>query len=65
MLAGWLHYLAFDLLIGIDIARRSDRLGLSRLLQAPLLLTTFMFGPLGYLLMLAIETASKLVTNPP
>ena len=49
-LAGWVHYLAFDLWVGIWIARQSDQLGWPRLLQAPLLLTTFMFGPIGWLL---------------
>ena len=49
-LAGWVHYLAFDLLIGSWIAAQADRLHLSRLIQVPILLATFMFGPLGYLL---------------
>ncbi len=49
-LAGWVHYLAFDLFVGLWIARRADRMGLSRWLQAPVLATTFMFGPIGLLL---------------
>lgn len=49
-LAGWLHYLAFDLFVGLWIAARSDALGISRWLQAPLLVVTFMFGPIGLLL---------------
>lgn len=49
VLAGWLHYLAFDLFVGLWIAKRADALGVSRLIQAPLLLTTFMFGPAGLL----------------
>jgi Domain of unknown function (DUF4281) len=52
-LAGWVHYLAFDLFVGLWIARRADRLALSRWLQAPLLATTFMFGPIGLLLFVA------------
>ena len=48
-LAGWLHYLAFDLFVGIWIAKRAEALKVSRLIQAPLLLTTFMFGPIGLL----------------
>ena len=48
--AGWIHYLAFDLFIGAWIARRSDEAGLNRLIQAPILAATFMFGPLGLLL---------------
>ncbi len=49
-LAGWVHYLAFDLCVGWWIACRCDAVGLSRWLQAPLLATTFMFGPIGLLL---------------
>lgn len=50
LLAGWIHYLAFDLLIGTWIADEADRQGDSRLIQAPILVATFMFGPLGWLL---------------
>jgi Domain of unknown function (DUF4281) len=46
LLAGWLHYLAFDLFVGIWIAEQADALGLNRWLQAPILVATFMFGPL-------------------
>ncbi len=47
LLAGWVHYLAFDLFIGAWIARQSDAIGIPRLIQAVLLLATFMFGPVG------------------
>ncbi|MEZ5670602.1 MAG: ABA4-like family protein [Alphaproteobacteria bacterium] len=47
LLAGWVHYLAFDLFVGGWIARDADRRGLSRLVQAPILALTFMFGPIG------------------
>jgi Domain of unknown function (DUF4281) len=50
--AGWLHYLAFDLFVGAWIARESDVIGLSRLLQAPILAITFWFGPGGLVLFL-------------
>ncbi len=53
LVAGWIHYLAFDLFIGVWIAERLDGVGLSRFLQAPILAATFMFGPLGLLLALA------------
>ncbi len=56
-LAGWVHYLAFDLFVGLWIAERSDALGLSRLVQAPILAATFMFGPVGLLLFLAARAA--------
>ncbi|QIG53391.1 DUF4281 domain-containing protein [Altererythrobacter sp. BO-6] len=44
---GWVHYLAFDLFVGIWIARDADAKGFSRFIQAPILLATFMAGPLG------------------
>lgn len=60
LVAGWVHYLAFDLFIGTWIAVEADRRGYNRLLQAPMLVATFMFGPLGLLLFYltrATETA--------
>lgn len=55
LLAGWLHYLAFDLFVGAWIARQADVLGVSRALQAPILLATFLIGPVGLLLFLALR----------
>lgn len=62
LLAGWGHYLAFDLLIGVLLAERLDRAGVTRWLQAPVLLATFMFGPAGWLLGCATEMAARLRT---
>jgi hypothetical protein len=50
LLAGWVHYLAFDLFVGAVMAARMDRAGVGRLVQAPILLSTFMLGPLGFLI---------------
>lgn len=50
LLAGWVHYLAFDLFLGIWIASEADRIGIHRVIQAPVLVATFMFGPVGLLL---------------
>jgi hypothetical protein len=49
LLAGWLHYLAFDLLIGSWEARDSVERGVPRWLLAPCLLLTLLFGPAGWL----------------
>ena len=65
LLAGWLHYLAFDLFVGIWIAGRADAVGLSRALQAPILLATFMFGPVGLLLFYACQAAPVLFGTSP
>lgn len=52
---GWTHYLAFDLFVGLWIARDGDAKNISRLIQAPVLLATFMAGPLGLLVWLALR----------
>ncbi len=44
---GWTHYLAFDLFVGVWIARDGDAKRIARLVQAPILLATFIAGPLG------------------
>ena len=52
---GWIHYLAFDLFVGIWIARDADAKGFSRIVQAPILLATFMAGPLGLFIWLLLR----------
>lgn len=59
LLAGWVHYLAFDLFIGAWIARQSDALGIPRVIQAALLLATFMFGPVGLALFLMMRVGYR------
>lgn len=44
---GWTHYLAFDLFVGLWIARDGDAKNIGRIVQAPILLATFLAGPLG------------------
>ncbi len=55
LLAGWVHYLAFDLFIGGWIAVNADRIGISRLGQAPILIATFMLGPVGLAIFLGMR----------
>jgi len=52
---GWIHYLAFDLFVGLWIAKDADHKGFSRWLQAPVLLLTVFVGPAGLLWWLAIR----------
>lgn len=52
---GWIHYLAFDLFVGIWAARNADRRGISRLVQVPILFFIFMAGPLGLTLFLILR----------
>jgi hypothetical protein len=56
LLAGWLHYLAFDLLIGTWEARDSVKQRIPRWLLVPCLLLTLMFGPTGWLLYMLVRT---------
>jgi len=58
-LAGWVHYLAFDLFVGGVVAKQLDEIGISRLIQVPILLMTFMFGPFGLLLFLLTKSISQ------
>ncbi|HTV19956.1 MAG TPA: ABA4-like family protein [Polyangiaceae bacterium] len=55
LLAGWVHYLAFDLLIGNWIARDARERGIAHGWVLPLLLLTFMFGPAGWLSYLGVR----------
>jgi hypothetical protein len=59
LLAGWMHYLAFDLFLGAWQARQAQRLGISHVLVVPCLLLTFLFGPIGLLVFWAIRSVVK------
>ena len=50
VLAGWIHYLAFDLFVGSWEVKDSQANGISHWLVIPCLFFTFMFGPAGILL---------------
>jgi hypothetical protein len=56
LLAGWVHYLCFDLFIGAWEVRDSQRHGTPHLLVIPCLLMTFMLGPIGLLFYFAIRS---------
>jgi heme A synthase len=53
--AGWVHYLAFDLMVGIWIKKNSIKYGISHRFIIPCLLFTFIMGPAGLLLYLIIR----------
>ena len=55
LLAGWTHYLAFDLFIGGWEVRDSQRRGIPHLFVVPALVLTFLLGPAGFLLYLALR----------
>ncbi|HWE53853.1 MAG TPA: ABA4-like family protein [Bryobacteraceae bacterium] len=58
LLAGWIHYLAFDLFIGSWEVRDAQKRGVNHLLVIPSLALTFMFGPAGLVLYFLTRTAS-------
>jgi len=55
LLAGWVHYLAFDLLVGIWEREEAARVGMSRWALLPCLALTFLFGPIGWLAFLGVR----------
>lgn len=55
LLAGWIHYLAFDLFIGSWEVRDAERNGVPQLAVVPCLVVTFFLGPAGLLLYLLIR----------
>lgn len=50
LLAGWVHYLAFDLFVGTWETRDAMTQHMPRWLLSVTLLLTFLFGPVGFLL---------------
>ena len=56
-LAGWVHYLAFDLFVGAWITRTARAEGIAHLLILPCLVLTFLFGPAGFLAFIALRAA--------
>lgn len=63
LLAGWVHYLAFDLLVGAWQLRTARREGIPHLHLLPCLLATFLFGPAGYLLFQLLRAAHRSSTR--
>lgn len=57
VLAGWIHYLAFDLFIGAWQVRTARAEAIPFWLILPCLALTFLFGPAGLLAFLALRAA--------
>jgi hypothetical protein len=58
VVAGWAHYLVFDLFVGAWLARDAQRVGLSHLALVPCLLLTLVVGPIGLLAYLIVRSLS-------
>ena len=59
VLAGWVHYLAFDLLVGMWILDQNKSINIHHLLIVLCLLGAFMLGPIGFLLFMLLKTIKK------
>lgn len=59
LLAGWIHYLAFDLIVGALILKNGQKQGLHHAWLIPCLLGTFMLGPVGFLLYTVLRLALR------
>lgn len=56
LLAGWIHYLAFDLFVGIWVLKDSISTGMNQVLILISLFFTLMFGPIGFILHLIFKS---------
>jgi hypothetical protein len=56
VLLGWIHYAAFDLLVGRWILNDSKKENIKHWFVAPCLFLTMMFGPLGFLSYVGLKT---------
>ncbi|WP_407494921.1 ABA4-like family protein [Pseudooceanicola sp. MF1-13] len=62
-LAGWVHFLAFDLVIGAWICRIARVDGVSFWLIAPCLPVVFLFGPAGFLAFQSVRAVRSRATR--
>lgn len=61
VVAGWIHYLIFDLFIGAWESRDAQRLGIPHLFVLPCLLATLFVGPVGLLLYVLVRFIARRV----
>jgi hypothetical protein len=57
VVAGWIHYLVFDLFVGAWEVRDARRRGINHLLVIPCVVLTFLLGPIGLLLYVVLRLA--------
>ena len=63
LIAGWIHFLAFDLIIGAWICRKARVEGIRFWIVIPCLPITFLFGPAGFLLFTIIWGINAIQQN--
>lgn len=57
MTAGWIHYLAFDLLAGVMVTRKALEMDMPLVMRIPCQLGCFMLGPVGVVMFIALAKA--------
>ncbi|EKJ88494.1 uncharacterized protein DUF4281 [Leptospira meyeri] len=60
LLAGWIHYLAFDLFLGTWEVEDGLQVGINRWILVPILALTFYFGPAGFVSYLILRAVNSL-----
>ena len=60
LMAGWVHFLAFDLFVGAWICRTARKENIKFWMVLPCLPVTFMLGPAGFLLFSTVRGLSKM-----
>lgn len=68
LVTGWVHYLCFDLAVGVWIVNDADARGLDagwrRWARVPALVLTFLFGPVGLLTWLGLRRGLTAGVSP-
>ncbi len=59
VLAGWVHYLAFDLFVGAWEVRDAGRRGIPHWMVVPCLFFTLMFGPVGLTMYIVLRAVLR------
>ncbi|MEM8837177.1 MAG: ABA4-like family protein [Pseudomonadota bacterium] len=63
LLAGWIHFLAFDLFVGAWICRKARSERISFWFVLPCLPITFLLGPAGFLAFSIVRSGRSLLKN--
>lgn len=63
LLGGWVHYLAFDLLVGSWELQDAREHGIPHWMVVPCLTLTFLFGPSGWLLYTLLRSIRRRDSN--
>jgi hypothetical protein len=61
LLAGWIHYLAFDLVVASWEVRDAQRIGVPHIIVVPCLVLTLFVGPVGFLCYVLARAARRKV----